>query len=139
MTNLLIYISEVTIVKLDPTSTKPIYLQIAEWLENEILQGHFQEDDKVHSQYTLAEMFQINPATAAKGLTALGEAGILYDRRGLGKFVQAGAREKLKEKRKKVVMETLIEQLIKEANYLNIDKKEVLNMIESIYRQEGEQ
>lgn len=113
-------------------------MQISEWLENEILRGNFKEHEKVHSQYTLAELFQINPATAAKGLSALGEAGILYDRRGLGKFVQEGAKEKLKEKRKQVVMEKLIEQLIQEANYLNMDQKEMIELIEKIYREKGD-
>ena len=52
---------------------RPIYVQIAEWLETEILNGHFQSGDKVYSQYQLAEMYNINPATAAKGLNLLAE------------------------------------------------------------------
>ena len=46
---------------------KPIYLQIAEWLETEILSGNIAADEKIYSQYQLAAMFNINPATAAKG------------------------------------------------------------------------
>src|SRR5699024_11517877 len=110
----------VSIMQLDHTGTTPIYLQIAAWLENEILRGNFQIDDKVHSQYTLAELFQINPATAAKGLTVLGEQQILYDKRGLGKFVAADAIAIIKRKRKEHMMETLITDLIKEAKYLDV-------------------
>ena len=87
-------------MQLDPSSMTPIYIQIAEWLENEILIGNFKANEKVHSQYTLAELFQINPATAAKGLTVLGEQAILYDRRGLGKFVAEDAIPIIKQKRK---------------------------------------
>lgn len=125
-------------MQLDPASTTPIYMQIAEWLEKEILIGHFAVDEKVHSQYTLAELFQINPATAAKGLTVLGEQGILYDRRGLGKFVAADAITIIKKKRKDHVMETLIYDLVKEAKFLNIESKELLQMIEDIYEEEKE-
>ena len=60
------------------SNTTPIYLQIAEWLENEILSGSIAEDEKMYSQYQLASMFNVNPATAAKGLTQLAEEGILY-------------------------------------------------------------
>ncbi|MDY0410293.1 GntR family transcriptional regulator [Paracerasibacillus soli] len=79
-------------MKLDVDSIKPIYIQIAEWIENKILEGTFQQDEKVFSQYQLAEKFNINPATAAKGLHMLSEEDILYTKRGLGKFVKEGAR-----------------------------------------------
>jgi len=52
-------------VILDNDSLKPIYVQIADWLENEILSGNIGSDEKMYSQYQLAEMFNINPATAA--------------------------------------------------------------------------
>ena len=71
---------------LDTDGTKPIYMQISEWIETEILNGNFVVDQKVSSQYQLAEMFNINPATAAKGLTILADENILYKKRGLGMF-----------------------------------------------------
>lgn len=123
-------------MQLDPTSTTPIYMQIAEWLENEILIGHFVVNEKVHSQYTLAELFQINPATAAKGLTVLGDQGILYDKRGLGKFVAEDAIPIIRKKRKDHVMETLIEDLIKEAKFLQIDVQELMERIEEKYEED---
>lgn len=70
---------------LNTDGTKPIYIQIADWLEVEIINEQFQADDKVYSQYQLAEMFNINPATAAKGLSRLVDEGILYKKRRLGK------------------------------------------------------
>ena len=61
-------------------------MQIAEWLETEILGGVIECDQKVYSQYQLAEMFNINPATAAKGINLLADERILYKKRGLGMF-----------------------------------------------------
>ena len=86
---------------LDIDGTKPIYIQIAEWIETEIIEGTLAADEKVYSQYQLAELFNINPATAGKGLTLLLEAEIVYQRRGLGTFVSPDGREKLLIKRKR--------------------------------------
>lgn len=114
-------------------------MQIANWLETEILKGRFQIDEKVYSQYQLADMFQINPATAAKGLTLLSEQNILYDRRGLGKFVSKDAVNIIKEKRKNEVVTKLIKQLVIEARYLDMEEHKLLEMIKEIYRAEGEE
>src|SRR5690625_953593 len=125
-------------LKLDHQSTTPIYMQIAEWIEIEILKGNFLEDEKVYSQYKLAEVFQINPATAAKGLTLLGQEGILYDKRGLGKFVSANAKEIIKQKRKNETMQELIETLIKEATHLKISEEELIHMIKDVHKKVGD-
>lgn len=124
-------------LKLDHQSTTPIYMQIAAWIENEILKRNFLEDEKVYSQYKLADVFQINPATAAKGLTLLGQEGILYDRRGLGKFVSPDARKIIEQKRKDETMQSLIESLIKEAAHLQLTEKELMMMIKNVHEQLG--
>src|SRR5690625_7714345 len=113
-------------------------MQIAEWIEIEILRGNFLENEKVYSQYKLAEVFQINPATAAKGLTLLGQEGILYGKRGLGKFVSLNAKKIIKDKRKNETMQELIETLIKEATHLNISEEELIQMIKDVHKKIGE-
>lgn len=122
---------------LDSNSTTPIYIQIAEWLETEILKGNFKVDEKIYSQYQLAEMLQINPATAAKGLTLLSEENILYDRRGLGKFITKDAKDIIVYKRKNEVLKTLVDDLVQEAQYLRMSKTELEEMIREAYRQLG--
>src|SRR5699024_1511743 len=114
---------------LDMDGTKPIYIQVAEWLENEILNGQFNENEKVHSQYTLADMFNINPATAAKGLNKLHDDCVLYNKRGLGKFVSEGAKEIILEKRKNETLKGLIQDVVIEANQLGVDENELLLMM----------
>lgn len=116
---------------LDARSSKPIYVQIAEWIETEIIDGSLQADDKVHSQYQLAELFNINPATAGKGLTRLLETGVVYQRRGLGTFVSPDGREKLLIKRKEETLRRLIIELLNEAELLDVDEQHLLTMIKS--------
>lgn len=115
--------------------TKPIYIQISEWLENEILAGTFQVDDKVHSQYSLAEMFTINPATAAKGLNILADGNVLYNKRGLGKFVSADAKMIIKDKRKNQTLKKLIEDVVAEAERLEVSEKELTEILKQTKRE----
>ncbi|GAQ16502.1 HTH-type transcriptional repressor YvoA [Oceanobacillus picturae] len=120
--------------------TKPIYVQIAEWIETEILNGNFQTDDKVYSQYKLAEIFTINPATAAKGLTILSDEKILYSKRGLGKFVTPEARQLILDKRKNHTLKGLLDEVALEAARLGVGESELQEMLrESMEKIEGEE
>jgi GntR family transcriptional regulator len=123
---------------LNPDSTKPLYRQIAEWIETEILNGHLKEDQKVYSQYQLADMFTINPATAAKGINLLVEEQILYKKRGLGMFVENGSKEMILNKRKNQTLQIMVAELILEAKRLNISKKELIRLIDEVNIEEGE-
>lgn len=116
---------------LDMYGPKPIYIQIAEWIEAEIIDGSLSPDEKVYSQYQLAELFNINPATAGKGLTLLLDAEIVYKRRGLGTFVAVDGREKLLIKRKEETLRRLIVELLNEAELLSVDNDHLLSMIEA--------
>lgn len=53
-----------------------IYLQIARMLEDDILRGIYQEGEQVPSTNELARSYNINPATAAKGINLLVADGI---------------------------------------------------------------
>lgn len=120
---------------LNMNSTIPIYVQIAEWLENEILNGNLKIDDKVYSQYKLADMFTINPATAAKGLNLLYEEKILYNKRGLGKFVSHEAMTIILEKRKEMKLKGLLNEAVQEATRLQVTEEELLEMLKQIMKE----
>lgn len=121
---------------LNADSTKPIYIQIAEWIENEIIADRFQSDEKVHSQYQLADLFNINPATAAKGLTILVEQQILYKKRGLGMFVALEAKNMILEKRRNETLTQMAMELVLEARRLSVTEEELIQLIKKC---EGEQ
>ena len=55
-----------------------LYLQIAAMVEDDILRGVYREEEQVPSTNELARGYNINPATAAKGLGLLVAEGILY-------------------------------------------------------------
>ncbi len=123
-------------MKLNTDGTKPLYVQISQWLETEILSGNIQKDEKIYSQYQLAEMFNINPATAAKGLNILADEGILYKRRGLGMFVSPRAKEKILKKRKNDTLRQLVWELVTESEHLGVEEEELFKMIREV-KEEG--
>lgn len=118
-------------LKLNTESIKPIYIQISDWLENEILLKNIKSNEKMYSQYQLAEIFNVNPATAAKGLGKLLSDNIVYKKRGLGMFLSDEGREIILDKRKNEVLKKMIYDLVKEAKILNVDIDELIFMVKS--------
>lgn len=121
-------------MNLNAESSTPIYIQIAEWIENEILADRLIADGKVYSQYQLAEMFNINPATAGKGLTILLENNILYKKRGLGMFVLEGAKEQIIKKRRDEKLTILARDIVLEAKRLFVSDEELIELIRKVQK-----
>ena len=124
-------------MKIQPDSLKPIYIQIAEGIEDDILNDILKEDEQAYSQNQIAREFNINPATAAKGLNMLVEEGILYKKRGLGMHVSPGAKDAIRQKRKKNFFTGLLKELLQEAKKLNISKEEIKHMIDKMEGESG--
>lgn len=110
-------------------SQKPIYIQLAEYIEDGIIKEIFKEEEQIISTTEISSNYKINPATAAKGINLLVGEGILYKKRGVGMFVAMGAKEKILNKRKKSFNDEFIVPLLIEASKLNINKYEIIEMI----------
>lgn len=112
---------------------RPIFIQIAEGIEDAILSGAFIEESQIPSITDFSVNYRINPATALKGINILVEEGILYKKRGIGMFVATGALEKLKSKRREQFFDNFIKNLVEEAKRLGISRDEVITMLERGY------
>lgn len=121
--------------KLD--DNKPIFQQIREMIEEDIVEGSLLEGDQAPSTNQLVAYYKINPATVLKGVNALVDEGILYKKRGVGMFVAEGARSKLLAERKQRFQEDYIWRMLQEAEKLNISLEEVQAMIESLKGRDG--
>jgi GntR family transcriptional regulator len=108
---------------------KPIFLQIAEQIEDDILAGSLPEESQVPSTNEFAAFYRINPATAGKGVNRLVDDGILYKKRGIGMFVARGARARLVQARKERFRDEFVRPLIAEAAKLGIDPDQLSEMI----------
>lgn len=109
--------------------SRPIFMQIADKIEDDIIEERLPEKTQVPSTNQFAAFYQINPATAAKGVNLLVDQGILYKKRGIGMFVATGAREQLIEKRKTEFYEQYVVAMVKEAAKLGITKDQLSEMI----------
>jgi GntR family transcriptional regulator len=116
-------------VKLDFSSEKSIYLQIAENIENDILRGAIEEESQLPSTNEMAVIFKINPATAGKGVGLLVDEEIVYKKRGIGMFVAQGAKKQIQKKRRRVFYDNYISTLLFEANSIGITRDELVKMI----------
>ena len=99
-----------------------IYLQIAQLLEDDILRGVYREEEQVPSTNELSRCYNINPATAAKGINLLVADGI-------GMFVSPGGVEKVREKRKAAFCQGYIQPMIDEGRSLGLTGEELLAMV----------
>ena len=115
---------------------RPIFLQIAEGIEDGILVGAYPEEEQVPSTTEISVTYKINPATALKGINQLVEEGILYKRRGVGMFVAQGAIQRVKEKRKAAFFDQYVARLTQEAKRLNFTLAETIELIERSYEDE---
>lgn len=111
---------------------KPIYLQIREKIEDQIVNNQLQEGEQAPSTNQLVSFYKINHATVSKGVNQLVEEGILYKKRGIGMFVAEGARLKLVQKRKDAFEEDYVVGLVQEAHKLGISEDEIIELIKKV-------
>ena len=109
--------------------SRPIFVQIAEQIENDIISGQMAEEAQVPSTNEFAAFYRINPATALKGVNLLVDEGILYKKRGIGMFVATGAQSRLVTKRTDQFSAEFVRPLIAEAAKLGITSQQLAEMI----------
>lgn len=109
--------------------SRPIFAQISLAIEEQIIAGALPEETQVPSTNELAMFYRINPATAAKGINQLVERNVLYKRRGIGMFVQPGARSRLLADRRATFRDTYVQPLVAEARALGLSSDEVTDLI----------
>ncbi len=112
---------------------KPIFLQIAEGIEDAILSGAFSEEEQIPSITEFSVKYTINPATALKGVNMLVDENIIYKKRGVGMFVKMGAAEQLRKKRRASFDNGYIKPVAEEAKRLGITKEDTLTMLENAF------
>lgn len=120
-------------MKLKLDSVKPIYVQIAEAIEDEIILENLKEGDQCYSQLVISRELNVNPATAAKGINLLVAEGTLNKQRGLAMVVSDGAKMRILEKRKSEGFGSLARELIVEAIKLGFAREYIHETINKYY------
>ncbi len=111
--------------------SQPVFQQIMEIIESDIITGVYLTDDLIISTTQIAKVYAVNPTTAVKAVSKLTDAGILYKRRGIGMCVAEGAREKITERRRDVFLHKTIGALLEEARTLGFSLEELISVIQN--------
>ena len=120
-------------LKINTNTDKPIFIQIAEQLEDSIFTGIFPEETKIPSTNEISALLNINPHTVLKGMNMLVDEEIIYKKRGLGMYVKDGVVKKIRQKRQSQFYNQYVAALIEEASKLQMTKEDVIKLIERGY------
>ncbi len=115
----------------------PIYRQIADRIEAEVLSGALAGDEQVMSTNKYAAFHRINPATVNKAFQQLVDDGILYKRRGIGMFVSPQARQTLRARRRKTFFTDVVDPMVEEARAIGIELSDLVERINELAREDG--
>ena len=111
----------------------PIFLQIADTIKDDLVEGLLSEGEQIPSTTELSNFYNINRATAQKGIALLMDEGIVAKKRGIGVFIAEDARDKLVNTRMQDFSNSYIQNMVKEAKRLNISKEELIRRVEQDY------
>lgn len=109
----------------------PIFQQLAAKIADDIVAGTYPEETAVPSATDFAVFYQMNPATASKGVNLLVDLGALYKKRGVGMFVATGAADLLRARRREEFRTQYLQPLLREAGVLGIDTADLHQMIDT--------
>jgi DNA-binding transcriptional regulator YhcF (GntR family) len=108
------------------TNDKPIYIQMADRLCDEILSGVYQDDDRIPSVREYAVLLEVNTNTAVKAYEQLAREEIIYNKRGLGYFVTRGAKKQILKARKTEFMKERLPELFRQMRLLEISMVDIV-------------
>lgn len=107
---------------------KPIYVQIADRIEDDILNGKYQEEARIPSVREFAALMEVNANTTMRAYEMLQNRNIIYMKRGIGYFVSTGARELVLDNRKNVFIGEDLNTFFHEIYTLGIPIEEITSL-----------
>lgn len=111
---------------------KPIFIQIKEVIEDQIINDQLKEHDQIPSTNQLVQFYKVNHITVSKGINLLVEEEIIYKKRGVGMFVAEGAKEKLVLQRREGFAAEFVLPMLKEASKLQLPDTEIIKIMEKL-------
>ncbi len=116
-------------------STIPLYQQIKEQIKDSILKEELAKGDILPSIRKFANELQVSVLTIRRVYGELESEGFVVSQSGLGTFVSAGNIELLKDAKRRIVEEKMVD-MIQTAKSLNITRKELNSMMDILYEEE---
>jgi len=105
-----------------------IYMQIADYFGDHIMQEEWKADEKVPSVRQLAVDLEVNPNTVMRSYTHLQETGVIYNKRGIGYFVSPHAKTILIDMLKKQFIEIELPEFYRKMQLIGLTIKDLEEM-----------
>jgi DNA-binding transcriptional regulator YhcF (GntR family) len=106
--------------------TQAIYLQIADYICENILTGKWNPGDRICSIRELGVFLEVNPNTVMRSFEFLQNQGIIYNKRGIGYYISENAPEKIRSYRKTIFLEYELPQFFKNLVLLNMGIEDII-------------
>jgi GntR family transcriptional regulator len=119
---------------LNPNSGMPIYRQLFQQLRQRIVSGQLAPGEQIPSVRDLSAELRINLLTVAKVYQFLESEGLVETRRGLGTFVVGGHETRSLTEKRKLIADA-VEQVVAEAQHLDLEETEVIKLIHQRFEQ----
>jgi len=116
--------------------SKAIYLQIADRICDEILLGQFAEEERIPSVREYATVVEVNANTVMRSFDYLQSQNIIYNKRGIGYFVSAGAKDRIITLRKDMFLHEELPEFFRQVSALDIPIKEIEKMYKEYLTQQ---
>ena len=116
--------------------SKSIYLQIADRICDEILQGQYMEEERIPSVREYAATVEVNANTVVRTYDYLQGQEIIYNKRGIGYFVSAGAKDWIIALRKNTFLHEDLPEFFRQVKTLDIPMKEIEKMYKEYLTQQ---
>ena len=116
-------------------SGRPIYAQIIERVQLDIITGHYKPGEKLPSVRDLASEAAVNPNTMQKALSELEQSGLLYTQRTSGRFITEDT--ELIQRMKTTLATMQVRELIHKMRQIGLDDTEILQLIQTIMKEEA--
>ncbi len=113
-------------------SSKGIFLQIADSLCHQILEGLLKPGDRVPSVRDLAEEYEVNRNTVMRTYTILQESGIFDNKRGIGFFISENAVELVRASEKTNFFSHELPEFIKKVKLLKLNSSDLTDLVTEI-------
>lgn len=116
-------------------SERPIYAQIIERVQLDIITGHYKPGEKLPSVRDLASEAAVNPNTMQKALSELEQSGLLYTQRTSGRFITEDT--ELIQRMKTTLATMQVREFIHKMRQIGLDDTEILQLIQTIMKEEA--
>ena len=110
---------------MDFNKNQPIYLQIADYINENILLEKWKEGERIQSVRELSMNLQVNPNTVMRSYTFLQNEEVLHNQRGIGYFISEGSLNKIRKIKKDHFVDVDLPDVFRTGHLLGVTPEEL--------------